>query len=200
MGRLKFASRPSRSGLVRHSRIQRRADGHAQYGGSTLTRLAKPAAKATTNWPGALHFFSWAPIPLVRDDPKRSARPRITFHSFGSVYLYTRDPRELTALPTGILEDAEKLEQLRALENGIRIRVWEPPMMSLRIDSPRTCRSPRQLRAHTSRTGHSTMTIGRIHRRCHDEQADLCDRGCRIRRSERDWRLRPSAICWKTAG
>jgi 3-deoxy-manno-octulosonate cytidylyltransferase (CMP-KDO synthetase) len=34
------------------------------------------------------------------------------------------------------LEAAEKLEQLRALESGIRIRVWETKHSSLRIDAP----------------------------------------------------------------
>jgi 3-deoxy-manno-octulosonate cytidylyltransferase (CMP-KDO synthetase) len=34
------------------------------------------------------------------------------------------------------LEEAEKLEQLRALENGIAIRVWETKHASLRVDTP----------------------------------------------------------------
>ena len=37
---------------------------------------------------------------------------------------------------TGRLEDAEKLEQLRALEHGIPIRVWETAYSSLRVDTP----------------------------------------------------------------
>ena len=42
------------------------------------------------------------------------------------VYIYTRDIlMRLSSLPTGTLEHVEKLEQLRALEHGIRIRVWE---------------------------------------------------------------------------
>ena len=42
----------------------------------------------------------------------------------------------LSSLPTGLLEEAEKLEQLRALEQGIRIRVWETTHPSVRIDVP----------------------------------------------------------------
>jgi 3-deoxy-manno-octulosonate cytidylyltransferase (CMP-KDO synthetase) len=34
------------------------------------------------------------------------------------------------------LENAEKLEQLRALENGIGIRVWDTTRASLRVDQP----------------------------------------------------------------
>ena len=42
------------------------------------------------------------------------------------VYIYTRETLlRLTALPTGMLEEAEKLEQLRALDHGIAIHVWE---------------------------------------------------------------------------
>ena len=43
---------------------------------------------------------------------------------------------KLASLPTGRLEDAEKLEQLRALEYGIPIRVWETTHASLRVDTP----------------------------------------------------------------
>jgi 3-deoxy-manno-octulosonate cytidylyltransferase (CMP-KDO synthetase) len=43
---------------------------------------------------------------------------------------------KFASLPTGRLEDAEKLEQLRALEHGIPIRVWETTHDSLRVDTP----------------------------------------------------------------
>lgn len=110
--------------------------------------------KVTTDREGNALYFSRAPIPLVRDDPKRSAVPGLHFIHLG-LYIYTRETlASLTALPTGILEDAEKLEQLRALENGIRIRVWETYQMSLRIDSPEDVPvALTQLRAHTSRAG-----------------------------------------------
>jgi 3-deoxy-manno-octulosonate cytidylyltransferase (CMP-KDO synthetase) len=39
-------------------------------------------------------------------------------------------------LPTSRLEEAEKLEQLRALDHSIRIRVWETSHASLRVDRP----------------------------------------------------------------
>jgi 3-deoxy-manno-octulosonate cytidylyltransferase (CMP-KDO synthetase) len=43
---------------------------------------------------------------------------------------------QFAGLPTGRLEEAEKLEQLRALEHGLAIRVWETIHPSLRIDAP----------------------------------------------------------------
>ena len=39
-------------------------------------------------------------------------------------------------LPVGPLEQAERLEQLRALENGYRIRVVETEYESLGVDTP----------------------------------------------------------------
>ncbi len=110
--------------------------------------------KVTTDREGNALYFSRAPIPLVRDDPKRSAVPGLHFIHLG-LYIYTRETlASLTALPTGILEEAEKLEQLRALENGIRIRVWETSQMSLRIDSPEDVPvALAQLRAHTTDLG-----------------------------------------------
>jgi 3-deoxy-manno-octulosonate cytidylyltransferase (CMP-KDO synthetase) len=53
------------------------------------------------------------------------------------VYSYRRNALlKFAALPTGVLEDAEKLEQLRALEHGMVIRVWETTRTSLRVDTP----------------------------------------------------------------
>ncbi len=92
--------------------------------------------KVTTDREGYALYFSRAPIPVVRDDPRRAAVPGLHFIHLG-LYIYTRETlMRLTAFPTGVLEEAEKLEQLRALEQGIRIRVWETAHPSLRIDSP----------------------------------------------------------------
>ncbi|MBA2486513.1 MAG: 3-deoxy-manno-octulosonate cytidylyltransferase [Nitrospira sp.] len=92
--------------------------------------------KVTTDHEGYALYFSRAPIPLVRDDSRRAAVPGLHFIHLG-LYIYTRETLlRLAALPTGVLEEAEKLEQLRALEHGIRIRVWETVHSSLRIDSP----------------------------------------------------------------
>ena len=41
-----------------------------------------------------------------------------------------------STLPVGPLEEAERLEQLRALENGFRIRVVETEYESLGVDTP----------------------------------------------------------------
>jgi 3-deoxy-manno-octulosonate cytidylyltransferase (CMP-KDO synthetase) len=105
--------------------------------------------KVTTARDGYALYFSRAPIPLVRDDPRRTAVAGLHFIHLG-LYIYTRETlMRLAALPTGMLEEAEKLEQLRALEHGIRIRVWETTHCSLRIDSPEDLPNAlEQLRKH----------------------------------------------------
>jgi 3-deoxy-manno-octulosonate cytidylyltransferase (CMP-KDO synthetase) len=92
--------------------------------------------KVVTDHLGNAIYFSRAPIPLVRDDVSRRAIEGLHYIHLG-VYMYRRDTLlKLASLPTGRLEDAEKLEQLRALEHGIPIRVWETEHASLRVDTP----------------------------------------------------------------
>ncbi|HKY72483.1 MAG TPA: 3-deoxy-manno-octulosonate cytidylyltransferase [Nitrospira sp.] len=92
--------------------------------------------KVVTDRQGRALYFSRAPIPLVRDDPDRQAVKGLHYIHLG-VYIYTRETLlRLASLPTGVLEEAEKLEQLRALDNGIPIQVWETQHGSLRIDTP----------------------------------------------------------------
>ncbi|MCQ2378825.1 MAG: hypothetical protein MJ016_06400, partial [Victivallaceae bacterium] len=52
------------------------------------------------------------------------------------IYAYRRDVlQKFVALPSGILENSEKLEQLRALENGIGIRVLVSHLESIGVDT-----------------------------------------------------------------
>ena len=51
--------------------------------------------------------------------------------------MYRRDfLLNFSALPVGPLETAERLEQLRALENGYSIRVVETEYESVGVDTP----------------------------------------------------------------
>jgi 3-deoxy-manno-octulosonate cytidylyltransferase (CMP-KDO synthetase) len=43
---------------------------------------------------------------------------------------------QFARLPEGVLESAEKLEQLRALEHGFKIKVIETPFDSIEVDFP----------------------------------------------------------------
>jgi 3-deoxy-manno-octulosonate cytidylyltransferase (CMP-KDO synthetase) len=103
---------------------------------STEDLLNPAVVKVVTDAKGDALYFSRAPIPFVRDDPGRQAVGGLHFIHLG-LYIYTKETLlRLSALPTSRLEDAEKLEQLRALDHGIRIRVWETKHASLRVDRP----------------------------------------------------------------
>ena len=53
------------------------------------------------------------------------------------IYAYRRETlAKFVSLPEGRLERCEKLEQLRALENGIRIKVIKTSFDSIGIDTP----------------------------------------------------------------
>ncbi len=99
--------------------------------------LHNPAVvKAVVDRRGRALYFSRAPIPFVRDDAARNVVAGLHCIHLG-LYIYTRDTLlQFASLPTGALEDAEKLEQLRALEFGIPIHVWQTTHASLRIDTP----------------------------------------------------------------
>ncbi len=77
-------------------------------------------------------YFSRAPIPFYRD----AADVRTHLAHVG-LYVYRRDTLlRLAALSPTPLEQAEKLEQLRALENGIRIKVVTGKYRSIAVDKP----------------------------------------------------------------
>lgn len=89
--------------------------------------------KVVTDRQGRALYFSRAPIPHVRDHNHETSP--FASHHLG-VYIFRRDTlNRFAALPSGELEQAEKLEQLRALEHGIPIHVWETTHPSIRIDT-----------------------------------------------------------------
>ena len=90
-------------------------------------------------------YFSRAPIPWPRDggEPPPAARRHI------GVYAYRRDCLlQFAELEQGVLERLEKLEQLRALERGLRIRVVASVAPSLEVDTPEDLA---RARAHAQR-------------------------------------------------
>lgn len=89
--------------------------------------------KVITNLLGDAIYFSRCPIPYERDG--RSELP-LYFKHVG-LYVYRRSfLLKYPDLPVGPLEQAERLEQLRALENGYRIRVVETDYESMGVDTP----------------------------------------------------------------
>lgn len=85
--------------------------------------------KVVTDQGGRALYFSRAPIPWCRDAAPagllsqreyRLARRHVGLYAYRVAAL-----QRLAALPPGELEDCEKLEQLRALQAGMEIRVGE---------------------------------------------------------------------------
>jgi 3-deoxy-manno-octulosonate cytidylyltransferase (CMP-KDO synthetase) len=90
--------------------------------------------KVVRDFDGNALYFSHAPVPWVRDSGDTvSARH---WKHLG-IYAFRRDVLlEIPTLPPGELERLEKLEQLRWLENGFRIRVIETDYDAVSVDVP----------------------------------------------------------------
>jgi 3-deoxy-manno-octulosonate cytidylyltransferase (CMP-KDO synthetase) len=98
--------------------------------------------KVVTNLLGDALYFSRCPIPYERDG--RNGLP-VYFKHIG-LYVYRREfLLRYPDLTVGPLEEAERLEQLRALENGYRIRVVNTEYESLGVDTPEDLERVRQL-------------------------------------------------------
>ena len=77
-------------------------------------------------------YFSRADLPFPRDPGTQVRR-----YGHLGLYGYRRQTLlRLASLPPSPLENAEKLEQLRALENGIRIRCLPTTFKGLGVDTP----------------------------------------------------------------
>jgi 3-deoxy-manno-octulosonate cytidylyltransferase (CMP-KDO synthetase) len=88
--------------------------------------------KVTFNCHGDALYFSRSPIPFPRD-----ADTRFDTYKHLGVYAYThRFLNIFRNLPEGLLERIEKLEQLRALEHGYKIRVVVTAYDSPEVDLP----------------------------------------------------------------
>ena len=90
-------------------------------------------------------YFSRSMIPFLRSGGTECG---VWLH--WGIYAYRRSALEkFVALPPGKLENAEKLEQLRALENGIAIRVVTSNLQSIGVDTPEDlAAAEKRLREH----------------------------------------------------
>lgn len=81
------------------------------------------AVKVVSSLQGKALYFSRSPIPWPRDDAddfSRLAQRHIGIYAYRSGFL-----KLFSRLPPSVLETCERLEQLRALENGYSIAVTE---------------------------------------------------------------------------
>jgi 3-deoxy-manno-octulosonate cytidylyltransferase (CMP-KDO synthetase) len=136
---------------------------------SLMTRLSRPedlhnphVVKVVTDRDGFALYFSRAPIPFVRPQttdhrpqtttPITNHQSPITVFKHLGIYGYQRDfLLNFSSLEQTPLEQAEQLEQLRALEHGYRIKLLETPHDTIGVDTPEDlARAETLLRAVTS--------------------------------------------------
>jgi 3-deoxy-manno-octulosonate cytidylyltransferase (CMP-KDO synthetase) len=98
------------------------------------------AVKVVVSASGRALYFSRRTIPFVRDAASRSSAEQLAAFPFLKhlgIYGYRRETLlRLVRFPVSALESAEKLEQLRALENGIQIAVVQVDYDSVGVDAP----------------------------------------------------------------
>jgi 3-deoxy-manno-octulosonate cytidylyltransferase (CMP-KDO synthetase) len=96
--------------------------------------------KVVVNTAGRALYFSRRTIPYLREAASRSANEQLAAFPFLKhlgIYGYRRETLlRLVKFPMSPLEQAEKLEQLRALENGIQIAVVKVDYDSVGVDVP----------------------------------------------------------------
>ncbi len=86
---------------------------------------------------GMAIYFSRHPIPYCRGVERGEWLKSAPFFKHIGMYAYRPEVlKRITALPQGVLERAESLEQLRWLENGYKIAVRETLHESIGIDTP----------------------------------------------------------------
>ncbi len=105
----------------------------------TIEELKSPSVtKVVFDYNNFALYFSRAPIPYVRE--AKTMIDRITkadVYKHIGLYVYRRESLlKFTTLEPTDLEQIEKLEQLRMLENGFKIKVVVTTYESLAVDTP----------------------------------------------------------------
>ncbi len=116
--------------------------------------------KVVVNAAGRALYFSRRTIPYVREAASGSVSEQLAAFPFLKhlgIYGYRRETLlRLVKFPVSPLEAAEKLEQLRALENGIQIAVVRVDYDSVGVDTPEDVKRVESILA----TGETRMNRG----------------------------------------
>ncbi|MBI5420283.1 MAG: 3-deoxy-manno-octulosonate cytidylyltransferase [Deltaproteobacteria bacterium] len=95
--------------------------------------------KVVTDDRGDALYFSRSPIPHFRDTGSGRYRKHLGIYGYRKDFLFT-----VSALAPSSLEEAERLEQLRVLQNGYRIRVVDVQYDSDGVDTPEDLRAVKE--------------------------------------------------------
>lgn len=124
---------------VQMSTVRRRIEDPADLQNPNVT-------KVVIDRDGYALYFSRAPIPWTRE----GCPPAPAWRHIG-LYVYRRETLlRLTALPPTAMEQSEALEQLRALEHGIRIKTVETIHDCIGVDTPADLERVRRVELLTS--------------------------------------------------
>ena len=109
---------------------------------SSAGEITNPSVvKVVKDKNGMALYFSRCPIPFNRDKSKN-----VTYYKHIGLYVYRKEYlSKLVQLKPSKLELAEKLEQLRILESGEKIKVVETNIDSHSVDTPADLRKIRKL-------------------------------------------------------
>lgn len=114
--------------------LRRRIDDPADLHNPNVT-------KVVVDQQGYAMYFSRAPIPFTR-----TGSPAAPAWRHIGLYVYRRECLlRITALPPTAMEEAEALEQLRALEHGVRIKAIETTQECVGVDTPEDLERVRRL-------------------------------------------------------
>lgn len=94
--------------------------------------------KVVTDDNNSALYFSRRPIPFLRDSNEEgmTAIPKKTYYKHIGLYLYKRPfLLKFARMKQTTLEKKERLEQLRALENGYKIKVYETKYDTIGVDT-----------------------------------------------------------------
>ncbi len=114
--------------------------------------------KVVADKDGFALYFSRAPIPYLRDDGPRPIHRKLWDYRHVGIYAYRRDfLLKFARMRPSALEESEKLEQLRALSNGYRIRVADVDETAVEVDTPADLEKAEEyLRTENNRTRRRT--------------------------------------------
>lgn len=108
------------------------------------------AVKVVTDREGYALYFSRSPMPYGLKDFSGSADAQKKAFKHIGLYVYRRDfLLRFSRWKQTRLEAAERLEQLRALENGVRIKVIETACNPVSVDTPEDLEKVRAIMAAT---------------------------------------------------
>lgn len=113
-----------------------------------LEELNSPSVvKVVFDYKNFALYFSRSPIPFVRDaNDETEILDKADIYKHIGLYVYRREYLlKFTQLAPTDLENIEKLEQLRMLENGFRIKIVETEFDSFSVDTPDDLKRARKI-------------------------------------------------------